>query len=136
MTALNKTVFWLFVSFASITAVSCGDSAEEKYIDLLEQRIGETKAAESPEEPIELLELDVVSETKELVSFLCPSVAQSVQVRAKQLSVDKWLVNISFELQGLDEFGFPMMYRDNQILHVKRGKLQVDALLNLELPCE
>lgn len=136
MATLKKSIMMLLAVTVCLSMTSCGNSFEERYIDLLEQRLDETVTNGEGTGNTELTPVQVTSEVTELMSFLCPFSSKSLVVRSKRLSSKKWLVNISYQTQQLDEFGFPVVLNANQICHVINGELEVDPILKLQLPCD
>jgi hypothetical protein len=136
MLALVKPNFLLVLFLVSLVTLSCGNSTEEKYIELLEERLSETSFGTEELIIEDLTTEQVNNQIIELVSFLCPSSSKSLLVRSKRLSSKKWLVNISFEMPQLDEYGFPFVHSESEILRVLDGELEFDPILKLEFPCE
>lgn len=133
-----------FLAFSSsllsiVMLVSCGNSTEEKYIDLLEKRVEELSATENREVEVPKMvldEYDVQDEVSNFVLFQCPEVGNTLDVQVKRLSSSKWLVRMSYQLNRLDEFGFPLEYTETVSLRERQGELIIDPLLNVKWSCE
>jgi len=135
MNVLAKSASLLLLFFG-FSLISCRDSSEDKYIELLEQRLEEFSATDQTVAFSEYTEAQVKNEVFDLISFLCPTTSRNLNVRSKRLSSNKWLINFSYQIQKLDEFGFPMQYSHSEILLIKNGELEVDPILKLDLPCD
>jgi len=111
---------------------------EDKYIELLEDRLEDLKSAPIPNQPHnnDIADFDVVEQVESIIIFRCPTAESTLKVKVKSLPRSKWMVSIRFDLEELDEFGFAKTFNQTFILNVTEGELMLEPLIKEELPCD
>ena len=104
LTKPSTYLLFLFLIFG------CSSSThEEKYIQMLEDKIEELTELSSELESKAFIQEDVINKVYELYEFTCFDELHMDQVSVYRNSKKSWLVSIEKSTDQFDEFGFPLI---------------------------
>lgn len=102
----KPSTYLLFLFFI----FGCSSSThEEKYIQMLEDKIEELTELSSEFESKAFIPEDVINKVYELHKFICLDELHMDQVSVYRNSKKSWLVSIEKSTDQFDEFGFPLI---------------------------
>jgi hypothetical protein len=115
--------------------ISCSSSSshEEKYIELLEDKIEELSKSNSSKEGIVFSDIQVISKVKDYISFNCSNELSFGNISLFRKGKNAWLVSVTIQSEEFDEFGFPIERKVTLEVVAQDGYLVPQDVLNSQL---
>lgn len=115
--------------------ISCSSSSshEEKYIELLEDKIEELSKSNSSKEDVVFSDSQVISKVKDYISFNCSDELSFGNISLFRKGKNAWLVSIAIQSEEFDEFGFPIERKVTLEVIAQDGYLVPKEVLNSQL---